>query len=263
MTKHDALNESVLRDILEKHAHGMQIQTLSECTSTNTLAKELAVSHHGTAALIAADRQSAGRGRMGRSFHSPTGTGVYFSLLFPVKGALSAAVSITSAASVAVMRAIRETTGRETKIKWVNDLLLDGKKVCGILTEAVTVGDQASLVIGIGINLRPAVFPKELENIAGTLDEPDLPREELIARIVAELLPFLNDPQNREWLEDYRLHSCVIGKEILRIENGVSSPCYAEGIDEDGRLLVRHPDGRSEALQSGEISVRVKENGLH
>ena len=263
MTKHDALNESVLRELLGKHAHGMQILTLSECASTNMLAKELALSQHGVSALIAADRQSAGRGRMGRSFHSPAGTGVYFSLLFPVEGALSSAVSITCAASVAVMRAIRATTGRQTEIKWVNDLLLDGKKVCGILTEAVTVGAQTSLVIGIGINLRPAVFPEELKNIAGTLADPDLPREQLIARIVAELHPFLHAPQKREWLEDYKSYSCVIGKEILRIENGISSPCYAEDIDCDGRLLVRHTDGRTEALQSGEISVRVRENELH
>lgn len=263
MTKHDALNESILRTLLGKYAHGMQIQTLSECSSTNTLAKELAVSQHGVTALITADRQSAGRGRMGRNFHSPAGTGVYFSLLFPVQGVLSSAVSVTCAASVAVMRAIRDTTGKQTEIKWVNDLLFNGKKVCGILTEAVTVGSQTSIVIGIGINLRPTVFPKELEAIAGTLDEPNLPREKLIARTVSNLLPFLNDPQNREWAEDYRTHSCVIGKQILRIENGISRPCQAEEIDRDGRLLVRYPDGSTEMLQSGEISVRVMENGLH
>ena len=257
---YDPLNPSILRELLGKHADGMQIRVFSECTSTNTLAKEAALEAPSEAALFVAEQQTAGRGRMGRSFHSPMGAGVYFSLLFPLRQALPSAVSVTCAASVAVMRAIRQLTGVKTEIKWVNDLLLNGKKVCGILTEAVTVGNATSLIVGIGINLRPCELPAEIAEIATSLNRETLPRADLIAAILEELLPFLRDPSDRSWLDDYRAHSCVLGRRILRVENGASLPCVAESIDDDGGLWVRYPDGRRECLQTGEISIRVQEN---
>ena len=255
---HDTLNEAILKNNLKKNADGLQILVLKSCPSTNTLAREMAINAPKTAALIVAEQQTAGRGRLGRQFHSPEGAGVYFSVLFPGKGTLPSAVSLTCAASVAVMRAIRNTTEIQTEIKWVNDLLHNGKKVCGILTEAVTMGNDTALIVGIGINLRPTDFPKELQNIAGSLNQTELPRSKLIAEILAQLLPFLNDPDDRSWLEDYRSHSCVIGKEIFRLENGSSLPCLAESIDSNGRLVVRYPNGQQEALHSGEISIRLK-----
>ena len=253
---HDSLNASVLRQFLGKHADGMQIQALKSCPSTNTLARETALDAPRQPILITAEQQTAGRGRLGRQFHSPSGSGVYFSLLYPLNDALPSAVSVTCAASVAVMRAIRRLTGLQVAIKWVNDLLLDGKKICGILTEAVTVGAQTSLIVGIGINLRPCVFPDEIAQIAGSLNQEELPRAELIAAVVSELIPFLQHPSDHSWLTDYRAHSCVLGRQILRVEEGVSLPCTAEAIDDNGGLWVRHSDGRLELLQTGEISIR-------
>lgn len=252
---HDPLNQTILRETLGDLIEGIELYVLDVCDSTNTRARELALG--GTdCALIVSSRQTAGRGRLGRQFHSPENVGVYLSLLFPVCGDLSDVLSITSAASVAVMRAIKRTTSLETKIKWVNDLLLDGKKVCGILTETITLGDRHWLIVGIGVNLRPTAFPKELAEIAGSLNQTTLSRSTLIREIVEELLPYLKDPQKQDWIEDYRRHSCVLGREILRIENGNFSPCYAESIDDRGRLTVRHPNGTLETLQSGEISIR-------
>ena len=258
MTK-DLLNETVMQDRLKEHNCNIQALVLEECPSTNTLARQMAIDTPDRAALIVALRQTGGRGRLGRSFHSPAETGVYFSILFPQKGALSNALSVTCAASVAVMRAILEVTGIQTKIKWVNDLLLNEKKVCGILTEAVTMGESTSLIVGIGINLRPMEFPPELCHIAGSLNQTSLPRAELIAKTTANLIPFLENTTDNGWLEDYRRHSYVLGKELLRIENGESKPCIAEEIDDRGRLLVRYPDGSRELLQSGEISIRIKQ----
>ena len=254
----DILNESVLRAAMGALANEFQITVLQSCPSTNTLAKELAITALNRKALIVAHSQTAGRGRLGRSFLSPDGSGIYCSLLLPAKGALSDSLGLTCAASVAVMRAIRNQTGLQTQIKWVNDLLLHQKKVCGILTEAVTLGEHSSLVLGIGINLRPMDFPKELESIATTLGQTALPRASLIAEIVSQLSPFLENPQDNGWLDDYRLHSCILGKEILRIENGISRPCVACEIDSRGRLTVRYPDGSQELLQSGEISLRLQ-----
>ena len=254
----DLLNESVLRAALGRRADTWQISVPTSCPSTNTLAKELAMDDPNQKALIVAHRQTAGRGRMGRNFLSPDGAGIYCSLLFPSTKNLSDSLGITCAASVAVMRAIRAKTGLQTQIKWVNDLLLDQKKVCGILTEAVTMGDRTALILGIGINLRPMDFPRELESIATTLGQDTLSRAALIAEIVAQLSPFLENPQDNGWLEDYRRHSCILGKEILRIENGVSRPCTACEIDGRGGLTVRYPDGSLETLQSGEISLRLR-----
>ena len=257
MTK-DLLNEAELNHRLKEKSCNIRALVLEECVSTNTLARQMAIDSPDEAALIVAHRQTGGRGRMGRSFHSPAETGIYFSVLIPQKGALSDALGLTCAASVAVMRAIFATTGMQTQIKWVNDLLLDEKKVCGILTEAVTLGDRTSLIVGIGVNLRPMEFPKELSDLAGSLNQSDLPRAELIAHITANLLPFLQNTADDSWLEDYRRHSCILGKEILRIENGISKPCVAEEIDHRGRLVVRYPDGTLEVLQSGEISIRPR-----
>lgn len=257
MTK-DILNETVLKKLLKKQADGMQITVLDSCPSTNTYARQLAIKDPLQTAIVAARNQTAGRGRLGRSFFSPDGTGIYCSFLVPTTTALTDSLSLTCAASVAIMRAIRNLTGQQTEIKWVNDLLLNEKKVCGILTEAVTMGEHTSLIVGIGVNLRPMKFPPELEPVAGTLNQPTLSRAQLIAEIALGLLPFLNDPHDRSWLDDYRRHSCVFGKEILCIKNGISVPCIAEEIDENGRLIVRYPDESREILHSGEISIRFR-----
>ena len=254
----DPLNQAILRQKLNTHTDGMQITVLKECPSTNGLARELAIQHPELTALTVAESQTNGRGRLGRSFHSPTGTGVYFSVLYPWNTPLQSALGLTCAASVAVMRAILHTTGIQTQIKWVNDLLLNEKKVCGILTEAVTIGEQTSLIIGIGINLRPMEFPTDLCRIAGTLNQPTLSRADLIAEILNQLLPMLHSPRDKGWLADYRRHSCVLGKEIMQIENGIAVPCIAEEIDGEGRLSVRYADGSRGRLQSGEISIRLQ-----
>ena len=254
----DSINQAILANALDPLCKNIQIYALDSCDSTNTFARELALA--GTEkAIIVANHQTAGRGRMGRQFHSPADVGIYLSILHPIQGDLSASLGITCAASVSVMRAIRRKTNLQAEIKWVNDLLLDGKKVCGILTEAMTLGQKKWLIVGIGINLRPSVFPKELAEIAGSLNQSTLPRIDLIAEIVKELLPYLNDPKSNSWIEEYRRYSCVIGKEILRIENGISTPCRAESIDDRGRLTVRHANGDLEILQSGEISIRTTE----
>ena len=254
----DSINQAMLNLSLDPLSKDFQIHALDSCDSTNTFARELALA--GTEkAIIVANHQTAGRGRMGRQFHSPADVGIYLSFLHPIEGDLSNALGVTCAVSVSVMRAIRSKTNLQTKIKWVNDLLLDGKKVCGILTEAITLGQRTWLIVGIGINLRPSVFPKELAEIAGSLNQNVLPRVDMIAEIAKELLPYLNNPRNNGWLEEYRRYSCVLGKEILRIENGISTPCRAESIDDCGRLTVRHANGDLEILQSGEISIRTTE----
>lgn len=195
---------------------------------------------------------------MGRSFFSPGGRGIYFSLLFPVTGDMRGAVSLTCAASVAVMRALRAVTGKQTGIKWVNDLYYNRKKICGILCEAVTVGEKRSVVIGIGINLLGEDFPCEIASIAGSLGLERPRRAELIAAILAELMPYVQDPLDHSWLEDYRRCSTVLGKEVQWTHDMVTHTGTALSIDEEGALLVRNEQGMTERLCTGEISLRPR-----
>lgn len=249
-----------LQRMLDEQILNYPTEVFPTLPSTNLYAKELA-KKGADRALIVALAQTAGRGRMERSFYSPSGVGVYFSILHAVDIALADAVSVTCAAAVAVMRAIRSVCGVQTKIKWVNDLYYLGKKVCGILTEAVrdpNVSSQHALIVGIGINLRSATFPSELAEIAGTLGADSVDPSDLIAAVVDELSAFLEDPTNREWLEDYRRHSCVIGKEITWRCGDAVYTGRALDIDGDGALIVQNEAGETVSLNTGEISVRLR-----
>ena len=221
--------------------------------STNNALKQMTDASHGT--VLTASHQTAGRGRMGRSFYSPLVTGAYFSILHTLTTPLCDAVAITSAASVAVMRAIKALTGVQTQIKWVNDLYYNDKKICGILTEAVSSGESTHVIVGIGINLNTADFPEELAEIAGSLGA-QVDVAELIAQIYREIALYLQNPTGREWLDDYRAHSCVLGKRVAWVSKGTSREGFAESIDADGALLIRAENGELIRLHTGEISLK-------
>ncbi len=237
---------------------GVSVHVFDEIDSTNTEARRMVQGGFSGDALLVAHAQTSGRGRMGRSFYSPAETGAYFSILHTLNTPLYDAVAITSAASVAVMRAIRNLTGVQTEIKWVNDLYYNGKKVCGILTEAVSTGESTHVIVGIGINLNTADFPTELTGIAGSLGTR-IDASELIAQIYREIAPYLQSPTEREWLDDYRAHSMVLGKRVTWIAEGTAHNGIAESIDEDGALLVRDEIGVSTRLHTGEVSLRPLE----
>lgn len=256
----DLLTEQSVREALYPGDRILCVRVLSECDSTNSEARRRILSGNTEPSLIVTERQTAGRGRLGRSFYSPAGTGIYFSLSLPSTGSLESSVSVTCAASVAVMRAIRRTVGKQTQVKWVNDLLLDGKKVCGILTEAMASGDTTYLISGIGINLRPADFPPELPG-AGSLNDTGTPRSVLLAAVVQELLPLMQNPDDHSWLADYRAYSCVLGKAVRWSRGDETYEGVAESIDSSGGLRVRAWDGRSSVLRTGEVSVRTLPDG--
>lgn len=225
--------------------------------STNTEAKRLAANGQTAPAVIAAESQTEGRGRMGRAFYSPHQTGAYFSFLYTPTDSLENAVSVTGATAVAVMEAIFELTGLKCEIKWVNDLYLHGRKVCGILCESVFVNDRPQIIVGIGINLCTTEFPKVLSNKAGALGV-SVDRCQLIASVWRHLSPFLQNANDRSWLEAYRAHSCVIGKQIEWTEGERRFMGIATGIDTEGGLTVQLADGTEKTLRTGEISVFVE-----
>ncbi len=248
---HGAVVADALRQAFEKTE--LDVLVFDTLDSTNNEAKRRAADLSG-GALIVANAQSAGRGRMGRGFFSPQDTGLYFSLMIPIKGELQSAVSLTSVTSVAVMRAIKRIANKQTEIKWVNDLYFHGKKVCGILTEAMSGGETVSLIIGIGINLSTVSFPAELADKAGSLGG-EIDKVGLIRAIWEELCPYITDPSNTSWLSDYRDHSCVLGKQIEWDDGTARRRGKADRINEKGELEICAENGEKVVLRTGEISL--------
>ncbi|MBQ6381387.1 MAG: biotin--[Clostridia bacterium] len=229
--------------------------------STNTQAKRLLAEGLQGEALLVANEQTAGRGRCGRSFYSPKDTGIYYSYIFHPAQALSDAVLITTAAAVSVVRAIERTTALKPSIKWVNDVYLGDKKVCGILTEAVSdfeSGTVESVIVGIGINFNTSTFPAALEKTAGSLQAQGVTRAALLQAAVEELRRVVADVKNPAILEDYRAHSLVLGKKVTFLKNGQAFCGTAVGIEPGGALQVQTESGL-QSLSSGEISVRLND----
>ena len=241
-------------------------QVFPTLTSTNTVLKSLAAEDAPAGTAILAVTQTAGRGRLGRSFYSPSASGLYLSLLLRPDLAPADAPRLTSCAAVAVAEAVSELSGRETGIKWVNDVYLDGKKICGILTEAgidLESGRVSYVVVGIGINLRAPEggFPEEIRQIAGAafdgLSVPDL-RNRLAALVLDKLADYAADPFSDALFDAYAKRSFVPGRKITILAPGKEPvPAEALRLNRDYSLQVRLGDGREEKLASGEVSIRV------
>lgn len=224
--------------------------------STNNECKRMLADGKKGVFLVSADNQTAGRGRQGKSFYSPAETGIYFSLVIRPDSSLQNAVTATTAASVAVCKAIEGLTDLQPKIKWVNDVYVNGKKVCGILTEAntdVETGTVDSVIIGIGVNISTIEFPDDISG-AGSLGV-DINRSALIAETVNNLLAFAGGGY-AEFIDYYRSRSMVIGRQIRCIQNGVATEARAISIDPRGGLEVEFADKTRAILRSGEISIR-------
>ena len=234
--------------------------------SSSRTAKLLALdgAPHGTLVLTA--HQSAGRGRLGRRFESPAGKGVYCSVLLRPEVPAASAQTVTISAAVAVCRAVKALCGIELSIKWVNDLYYQGKKVCGILTEAGTdmeSGQLEWLVVGIGLNLTtsPSDWPPELARIAGSLypgGPAPVGRAALAGAIARELLALC---PAFDCLDEYRARCFVPGHWVTVCTGAETYPARALFIDDGGRLVVERENGRQEALRHGEVSIRPARTG--
>jgi BirA family biotin operon repressor/biotin-[acetyl-CoA-carboxylase] ligase len=241
------------------------VEVRKSVSSTNTVLRDLAEKGAPEGHVLVAEEQTAGKGRHGREFFSPAGHGAYFSLLLrPVSKTTDSAL-ITSAASVAAARAIEEVTGVHVGIKWVNDLYVGGRKVCGILTEgtfSMESGTIESAILGIGINVtRPEDgFPGTLKEYAASLVARSEGKANERCRIIASTLDnfweFYKDLSARGFLSEYRARSIVTGREIVVLSGDEAKPAFALEIDDDCRLVVRYGDGRTAALESGEVSIR-------
>lgn len=228
-------------------------------STSSYLRRLLNDSEKGTV-LAVAKQQTAGRGRSGKSFYSPDCGGLYMSLLIHPEISFDAVPSVTAKVCVAVCKAIETVTGIQTDIKWVNDLYLNGKKVCGILCEAINDYKNAvtkSIIIGVGINLNTDDFPEDLQDTAGSLGVCETCRDMLITVITNALLNLNFGELSDDELAFYRERSCVLGKTINYFINGQKNTAEAVAIDTSGGLIVKNINGDTITLTSGEISVRL------
>ncbi len=240
--------------------------TLYQSTdSTNLRAMDAAKNGapHGT--VIAASHQSAGRGRLGRSFFSPEGYGIYFSVIIRQNLSPDTVNYLTPLVAVAVYDALASFTQKDMKIKWVNDIYADNKKVCGILVQsAAENGGLAYAVIGVGINLwvPENSFPEEIADIAGgAFHSPfENMRSKVCASAIDNILEYTKLPVNTEIIEKYRALSWLDGKEIFVLRGDSKTPAKALSVDGQCRLEVVYPTGEREFLNAGDVSIR-KNNG--
>ena len=264
----DILSPQGIRRFLKPEYRDLDLTVLPTAPSTNALVREKANQGCPEGCVIVACEQTAGRGRYGRQFFSPVDSGVYLSLLLrPTAYSPQQATCLTAAAAAAMCQAIEEVTGQQPGIKWVNDIFLHGKKVCGILTEAAVgleTGTLNYMVLGAGVNLYPPAegFPEEIRSIAGSVLERSCPeaKNRLVGEFLNRFWDFYTHPECRTYLEDYRARSLAIGRNVTVLSNGQAVSAYAYGIDDDFRLLVRYDSGKTEALSYGEIRIQLAES---
>lgn len=261
----DIISPEIINEIIEKEGKNRRIQYFERVDSTNTFAKKILMEGESYPDIIIANEQEQGRGRLGREFYSPKGTGIYCSFILDPFIKIENSILVTVAASVAVSRAIEKVTKKDTRIKWINDIYIDDKKVCGILTEAVTdfeTGIIGKIILGIGINFNTPSesFPDEITDRASSVFMDDtfgVTRNQLIAQLIIEIDECMNDIENDEIIRYYRNKSLVLGKMLEITYFGQEKPIQGKAVDIDrnGFLIIETKNGLL-TLNSGEVSIR-------
>lgn len=259
-------NETVreIRSYLNQPYRDLPFHFFESVGSTNDCARDLASNRAPYGSIVLAHDQYSAKGRMGRSFSCMPGGGIYLTMLLEPKFDFDHSVLITTAAAVAIVNAIEKVCGAKPEIKWVNDIYLDGKKICGILAEAIADFQSNRLqyvILGIGINCDPEAIPPELRDTAGILPG-EFSRNRLTAEIINQIMSINENLTDRTFVETYRSHSMMDDRDILVFKGGYREeaagvPAHVLGIDENGGLMIRYSDGREETLTSGEVSIRL------
>lgn len=246
----------------------IRLDVFDTIPSTNTYLKEKAEAGETEGLVAISAYQSAGKGRMGRAFSSPQESGIYMSILLRPQGSACDCVSVTACAAVAVSEAIETVTKIKTDVKWVNDLYLNGKKVCGILAEGALKGNGFDyVVLGIGVNVTNSFKGTELEEIAsGLYDDLDHDtltdiRNRLTAEIVNAFFKYYEygiEKNHSEILSKYRQRLFIIGKEVDVISYGEIKKATVISLNSDFTLKVRYSDGTEGLLNSGEVRLKIQ-----
>lgn len=262
--KNDILSSYSIKQHL-KNPH-LDISVFSSVTSTNTILKEMAEQGAKESTVIIAEEQTAGRGRTGKQFYSPKGTGIYISILLRPDIPAEESLFLTTSAAVATARAIEDVSDKRALIKWVNDIYLEDKKTCGILTEGafnVETGKLDYAIVGIGINvcIPDGGFPDNIKDIATAIFDKQTDsinkRSILIANLLDYFMEYYKDFKSKSYVKEYIERSMIIGKTITVIEGSKTSVAKAIDIDKNCRLKVQFEDGTTKWLSSGEVSTKI------
>jgi len=232
--------------------------------STNTQAKLLAKQGAPEGTVLIAGNQTAGRGRMGRSFQSPDGLGVYLSVILRPNCPPTELMHLTCAAGAAMARAVEQVCGFRPQVKWINDLVASGRKLGGILTEMSLAGGLVEYaVVGIGINClqQSKDFSPEVAQIATSLTQitgRNILPQQLAAAMTEQLWQMRQTlfTEKARWMAEYKENCITLGKEIQVIQGDAVRPGTALDMDANGGLWVRYTDGSTQVVSSGEVSVR-------
>ena len=264
----DELRPEALRAYLTAPGFGADIQYFETVGSTQAAAMAAALAGAAEGTLVVAERQTQGRGRHGHSWTSPPGAGIYASLLLRPRRSAAAMLPLTLAAALAVADAVGEVEGIAPEIRWPNDLLLGGRKFCGLLLETTCSGGEDYAVLGFGINVRRQAWPPELAELATALDEhtpQPIPRAQLCAAVVRQM-----ERRYCAWsmggdaalLQEFEARCPdVRGREVMVGGSGDLAAAYSgrtEGLESSGFLRVRLADGSLRVVVSGDVRLRAR-----
>lgn len=262
----DILSQIEIQRDLNTQTLGKEIVHLSSLESTNNKAKDLALQGAPEGLVVISEEQTKGRGRRGRQWSSPRGTGIWMSILLRPNILPREAPKFTLLAAVAVAKGIREVTGLEAQIKWPNDILIHKKKICGILTEMSAELDSINyIIIGIGMNVneREKDFPLEIQNKASSLallKGEKVSRRELVTKILENLeeeyLKYIDKNEFHSVIDQWKNMSCTLGAQVKTINNKKEIKGIAVDIKEDGALIIQRDNGEIEEIFFGDVSIR-------
>lgn len=259
----DVVTSVEIRSILKTKTMGKKVLFFEELDSTNTKAKEVAEQKETHGTLIVTEKQLFGKGRRGKNWSSPSLGGIWMTLILKPQIQPKSASMLTLVMALAVVKAIQKN-GIDAYIKWPNDIVINGKKVCGILTEMSSELDYINhVVIGAGINVNMKEFPEEIKEVATSLwmeGLHEIKRSEMIAEILTQFELCYEEFIKTETLEFFQkeYNQCLINhkKEVKIIENGKEYFGIAQGITNTGELIVELQDGSKKEVIAGEVSVR-------
>ena len=259
MTNLNDLSEQEIKQNLLEQYKNFDIQIFETLSSTNDFAKELINSNRFTnGTTIIANSQTSGRGRFARTFFSPANTGIYFSSILEKSLPVKDVSLITLISAIAVCRAITKLTNFNPQIKWINDIYLNNKKICGILVENICDFNNMkskAIVSGIGINISTENFPKDIQDKAGSIMYNKLSRNKLIAEVINNFFDLSKNVYDKKIIEEYKSLSLILNKKITYTKDNKTYTATAVDINDVGNLIVRDDSNNVMVLESEEVSI--------
>lgn len=254
----DLSEKEIKQNLLECYKN-FDIRIFDTLSSTNDFAKELINSNNfADGTTIIANSQTCGKGRFARTFFSPANTGIYFSTILKISLPIHDVSLITIISAIAVCKSIKKLTNLNTQIKWINDIYLNNKKICGILVENICDFNNMkskAIVAGIGINISTENFPKNIQDKAGSIMCNELSRNKLIAEILNNLFNLSKDIYNKKLIEEYKVLSLVLNKKISYIKGDKTYTATAIDINDDGNLVIKDNNNNITILENEEVSI--------